>query len=67
MRQSPPNKLRHADAAQLLGLPQPRISALKNYRLNDFSVQNLMDFLTALDQDVEINIRPHVNERPSAV
>lgn len=60
-------KLRQADAAQLLGVPQPRISSLKNYKLNDFSVQKLMDFLTALDQDVEINIRPHLSEGPSAV
>lgn len=30
----------------------------KNYRLDQFSVENLMEFLTVLDQDVEITIRP---------
>jgi predicted XRE-type DNA-binding protein len=37
------------------------VSALKNYRLDNFSVERLMEFLTALDQDVEIMIRPRAN------
>jgi predicted XRE-type DNA-binding protein len=44
-------------AARLLGISQPKISALSNYRLEGFSVERLMHFLTALDQDVEIVIR----------
>lgn len=51
-------KLRQVDAAKLLGIPQPKISALTNYRLDGFSVERLMDFLTSLDRDVEIVIRP---------
>ncbi len=51
-------KLRQVDAAELLGIPQPKISALVNYRLDGFSVERLMEFLTALDRDVEIVIRP---------
>ena len=51
-------KLRQVDSAKLLGIPQPKISALTNYRLDDFSVERLMDFLTSLDRDVEIIIRP---------
>jgi predicted XRE-type DNA-binding protein len=50
-------KLRQTDAAKLLGIPQPRISALVNYRLNEFSVEKLIDLLTVLEQDVEIMIR----------
>jgi hypothetical protein len=34
---------------------------LKNYRLDNFSVEHLMEFLTALDCDVEILIRPRAN------
>lgn len=58
-------KLRQREAAELLGMPQPKISALKNYRLDQFSVERLMACLTALDQDVEIMIRPRaqVGER----
>jgi predicted XRE-type DNA-binding protein len=51
-------KLKQAETAALLGIPQPKVSALKNYRLDGFSVERLMGFLTALDQDVEIMIRP---------
>lgn len=46
-----------AEAARQLGINQPKISALLNYRLEGFSVERLMHFLTALDRDVEIVIR----------
>ncbi len=45
-------------AASALGVNQPKISALKNYRLDGFSVERLMTFLTALGSDIEIRIRP---------
>lgn len=51
-------RLKQAEAATLLGVPQPKVSALANYRLDHFSVEKLMGFLNALDQDVEIVIRP---------
>jgi predicted XRE-type DNA-binding protein len=51
-------KLKQREIADLLHVPQPKVSALKNYRLDQFSVERLMEFLTALNQDVEIMIRP---------
>jgi predicted XRE-type DNA-binding protein len=51
-------RLKQADTAAILGVPQPKVSALANYRLDHFSVEKLMGFLNALDQDVEIVIRP---------
>jgi predicted XRE-type DNA-binding protein len=54
--------LSQAGAARRLKVNQPKISALSNYRLNGFSVERLMNFLTALDRDVEIIIR----RRPKA-
>ena len=36
---------------------QPKVSALRRYKLAGFSVERLMNLLTALDQDVEIVIR----------
>ena len=54
-------KLKQREIAELLGIPQPKVSALKNYRLDNFSVERLMEFLTALDRDVEIMIRPRAN------
>jgi len=47
--------------AVLLGINQPKVSALTNYRLEGFSVERLIHFLNALDRDVEIVIKkkPH--------
>ncbi len=36
----------------------PKISALKHYKLEGFSVERLMHFATALEHDVVIEIRP---------
>ena len=49
--------------ATLLGLSQPKVSALKNYKLAGFSVERLMNLLTALDQDIEIVIRRKARSR----
>lgn len=50
-------KLSQAEAAKRLGINQPKVSALKNYKLNGFSVQRLMEFLTTLNYDVDIVIK----------
>lgn len=54
--------LKQREIAALLGVPQPKVSALTNYRLDQFSVERLMQFLTALNQDVEIMIRPRAKK-----
>jgi predicted XRE-type DNA-binding protein len=43
-------------AARLLKIRQPHVSDLVRYRLNRFSVERLMDFLTRLGKDVEIRV-----------
>ena len=50
-------KLSQADTAKVLGVTQPKVSALRHYKLAGFSVERLMNLLTAVDQDVEIVIR----------
>jgi predicted XRE-type DNA-binding protein len=50
-------QLSQADAAKVLGVTQPKVSALRHYKLAGFSVERLMNLLTALDRDVEIAIR----------
>ena len=49
--------LSQGKAAALLGVNQPKVSALSKYRLDGFSVERLMRFLTLLNQDVEIIVR----------
>lgn len=50
-------RLTQAAAGEVLGINQPKISALLHYKLEGFSVERLMTFLTALDRDVEISIK----------
>ena len=59
-------KLSQAEAAKVLGVTQPKVSALRNYKLSGFSVERLMNLLTALDQDVEIVIRRKPRSRKAA-
>ncbi|MGE0853997.1 MAG: helix-turn-helix domain-containing protein [Hyphomicrobiaceae bacterium] len=56
-------RLNQAAAAEKLGVNQPKVSAVANYKLDGFSVERLMTFLTALDQDVEIVIRKKPRSR----
>lgn len=51
-------RLKQTATATILRIPQSKVSALANYRLDHFSVEKLMSFLNALEQDVEIVIRP---------
>ncbi len=44
-------------SARALGVNQPKISALTNYRLDGFSVERLLNFLNGLGRDVEIVVR----------
>lgn len=56
--------LTQARAAQLLGIVQPHVSDLVRYRLDRFSVERLMQFLTRLGKDVEIRISTRPARRP---
>jgi predicted XRE-type DNA-binding protein len=52
-----------AAAAKLLNLNQPKVSALANYKLEGFSVERLMNLLTALGADIQISIRKKARGR----
>ena len=53
-------------AAKLLGVSQPKVSALRHYKLAGFPVERLMTLLTALDRDVEIVIKRKPRSRRTA-
>src|ERR1044072_6939396 len=59
-------ELWQADAAKVLGVTQPKVSALHRYKLAGFSVERLINLLTALDQDIEIVIRRKPRSRKTA-
>jgi predicted XRE-type DNA-binding protein len=59
-------RIPQVEAARRLSINQHKISALSNYRLDGFSVERLMNFLTALDRDMEIVIRRKPTSRKTA-
>jgi predicted XRE-type DNA-binding protein len=59
-------KARHltqVEAAALFAVRQPDVSKMLRGEFRQFSVERLLRFLVALDQDVEIVIRPHSGRR----
>ena len=50
-------RLTQAEAAKLLGVNQPKVSALKRGRLSGFSLERLVRFLILLGRDVEIVVK----------
>src|ERR1700687_4460390 len=50
--------MKQVEIAKILGVQQPQVSLLMRNRAGNFSVGRLMEFLTALRQDVEITVRP---------
>src|SRR6266852_6338663 len=52
-------KLSQSRAAKLLGVDQPKVSALVRGRVEGYSIDRLFRFLNALGQRVEITVRPN--------
>ncbi len=50
-------KIKQAQAAELLGVDQSKISLLNSGRLSAFSIERLVKYLNLLDQDVEIVVK----------
>jgi predicted XRE-type DNA-binding protein len=50
-------RLTQERAAKILGISQPKVSALLHGKLAGFSMDRLLKFLMALDQDIEIRIK----------
>ena len=55
--------LTQADAAKILGLTQPKISALLKGRFRGISEHRLLECLTCLGQDVHIVVKPMPRSR----
>jgi predicted XRE-type DNA-binding protein len=60
-------RLTQAEAATALSVNQPKVSALKHYKLDGYSVERLMGFLTALGSDIENRIRPPPKRPPGRI
>jgi predicted XRE-type DNA-binding protein len=60
-------RLTQVAAAALRGIDQPKVSALLNGRLANFSSERLMHLLTAPGQDVDITVRAKPRNRSHGV
>jgi len=62
-------KLTQVQAGKLLGVDQPKVSALMRGRLTDFSIERLLRFLLLLGQNVHIAVtaRPHSSRKAPAL
>jgi predicted XRE-type DNA-binding protein len=58
--------LTQAQAAKLLGVDQPKVSALVRGRLAGFSLERLMRFLLLLGQDIRITVHATPRSRARA-
>jgi len=58
--------LTQSQAASILGIDQPKVSALKQGKLSGFSVERLMRFLLLLGRDIEITVKQKPRSRPAA-
>ena len=59
--------LKQTEAAKLLSITQPDVSKMLRGEFRQFSVERLLRFLVALDQDVEIVVRAHRGRGEAAV
>jgi predicted XRE-type DNA-binding protein len=58
--------LTQTEAAKILGIDQPKVSALLNGKFSGFSTDRLFRFLNALGSDVEIRVTPKPTLEPQA-
>lgn len=50
--------LSQTEAAAITGMTQPKVSQVRRYKLQNISLERLMQALVSLDQRVEIVVRP---------
>lgn len=50
--------LSQTTAADITGMTQPKVSQVRRYKLQNISLERLMQALVSLDQHVEIVVRP---------
>ncbi len=59
-------RLTQSQAASILGIDQPKVSALKQGRLNGFSIERLLRLLLRLGCNIEITVKRKARSKPAA-
>jgi predicted XRE-type DNA-binding protein len=60
-------RLSQAEAGEVLGMPQPKISAIRNLKLTGISLERLLQALAALGQHVDIIVSPSRRGMPAGI
>jgi predicted XRE-type DNA-binding protein len=50
--------LTQTEAAAITGMTQPKVSQIRRYKLQNVSLERLMQALVSLDQQIEITVKP---------
>mgnify|MGYP001561956717 FL=1 len=60
-------RLTQTQAAGVMGIDQPKVSSIRRGKLSGFTVDRLLRYLNALDQDIEIKVyaKPRRSSRPA--
>ena len=59
-------RMTQSQAAAILGIDQPKVSALKQGKLSGSSIERLMRFLLLLGRDIEITVKGRPKARAAA-
>ncbi|PYT25371.1 MAG: transcriptional regulator [Acidobacteria bacterium] len=59
-------RLTQSHPAAILGIDQPKVSALKQGKLSGFSIERLMRLLLVLGRDIEITVKGRAKSRSVA-
>ena len=59
-------RLTQSQAAAILGIDQPKVSALNQGKLSGFSIERLMRLLLVLGRDIEITVKGRAKSRSVA-
>ncbi len=59
-------RLTQSQAAAILGIDQPKVSALKQGKLSGFSIERLMRLLLRLGRDIEITVKRRASSKTTA-
>lgn len=59
--------LSQMEAAEIMGMTQPKVSQVRRYKLQNISLERLMQALVSLDQHVEIVVQPARRTRAAGI
>ena len=59
--------LNQTEVASITGMTQPKVSQIRRYKLQNISLERLMQALVALDQRVEITVRSANSSKPRGI